>query len=213
MAFKFSSALFIAAPVPVATAWGISVAGSEAWRFCCCWFCGRLKRRKPQPGGMLLLSILASCPICILLTHAFLPHRPYWHAGNFELQCRVGDHVRAGMRALYTVLPSKEPYRVHLSGAKRTYYIQAEPATWDYAPGGYAQCSNTDLADDSVVFLNRSASTIGSVYRKAVYRWGGGEERRWAGRKQAARYSAQATAAGFECCTSEMAHGLLQQWA
>lgn len=105
--------------------------------------------------------------------HVRRPNRPYGHAGNFELQCRVGDHVRAGMRALYSVLPSKQPYKVHTSNVKRTYYIQAEPATWDYAPGGYAQCSNTDPEDASVVFLNRSASTIGSVYRKAVYRWGG----------------------------------------
>lgn len=68
--------------------------------------------------------------------------RVFPHAGNYELQCRMAHHIIAGMRARYAVFPA-DPQAApqlpatQLTGVTRTYFVQAEPVEWDYAPAGY----------------------------------------------------------------------------
>ncbi|KAG2438725.1 hypothetical protein HXX76_005270 [Chlamydomonas incerta] len=111
-----------------------------------------------SPGGMISADVAFTAP------------------GNYELQCRMAHHINAGMRALYTVLPADpqaapQLSATPLSGVTRIYFIQAEPVDWDYAPAGYQRCTTgTDLSGKSTPYLVRSSASIGSKYRKAVYR-------------------------------------------
>ncbi|GFR45215.1 hypothetical protein Agub_g6610 [Astrephomene gubernaculifera] len=105
-----------------------------------------------SPGGMISADVSMSSP------------------GEFDLTCRVADHVASGMHAKYSVLPNPAAAATQLSGVTRTYYIQAEPEEWDYAPDGYQRCTDTDLSYYSNTFLLSSFDTTDSKYRKAVYR-------------------------------------------
>ncbi|KAG2453409.1 hypothetical protein HYH02_001632 [Chlamydomonas schloesseri] len=117
-----------------------------------------------SPGGMISADVAFTAP------------------GNYELQCRMAHHINAGMRARYTVLPKPadpqaDPQQqpqpaagTPLTGVTRAYFIQAEPLEWDYAPAGYQKCTETDLSGKSAPYLLKSSASIGSKYRKAVYR-------------------------------------------
>lgn len=60
------------------------------------------------------------------------------NSGEFELQCRVADHVASGMRAKYEVMPRPDLLlTTPPTNRTRKYYIQAEPISWNYAPEGY----------------------------------------------------------------------------
>ena len=103
--------------------------------------------------------------------------------GTAVLECRVADHVAAGMRALYRVGP---PHRTHSSvpqqgpaaepappGRRRKYFIAAEEVGWDYAPLGRDACGNASapFTQQQGQYVERTVGrTIGSVYRKALYR-------------------------------------------
>ncbi|GIL48450.1 hypothetical protein Vafri_4968 [Volvox africanus] len=108
-----------------------------------------------SPGGMISADVVMSSP------------------GEYELQCRVADHVTSGMRAKYEVFPDLRVVEATTpTGVVRKYYVQAEPVDWDYAPGGY-QCD--EVVDDGIqtgsnTYLLKTSYTIGSKYRKAVFR-------------------------------------------
>lgn len=52
----------------------------------------------------------------------------------------------------------------------RQYFIQAEEAVWDYAPDGKDLVAGTPFGEDAAVFTRRSPASIGSKYRKALFR-------------------------------------------
>lgn len=117
--------------------------------------------------------------------------------GPSLLQCRVADHVLAGMRALALVQDGADgqgqaaeavaavaaaeaalpPLGTPTSGEStvvvRPYFIAAQEERWDYAPLRQNNCSASgpsDFAEGEALFALRTATTIGSVYTKAIYR-------------------------------------------
>lgn len=54
--------------------------------------------------------------------------------------------------------------------AERVYYIAAEEIVWDYAPEQKDLMLNTTLNEDQEVFVKNSDKTIGSRYKKALFR-------------------------------------------
>src|SRR3954449_10398920 len=52
----------------------------------------------------------------------------------------------------------------------RTYYIAADEVNWDYAPQGKNMITGQPFGDEENVFVQQGDSTIGSTYRKALYR-------------------------------------------
>ncbi|KAG2501398.1 hypothetical protein HYH03_001185 [Edaphochlamys debaryana] len=90
--------------------------------------------------------------------------------GTYELSCLVSDHTARGMRAAFVVGRGAGGLTTFPSGRTRTYFVQAEPIDWDYAPQGYVNCTHTDLAAAAAARLSHGPNTIGSRYRKAVYR-------------------------------------------
>ncbi|KAL6754045.1 ferroxidase-like protein [Haematococcus lacustris] len=92
--------------------------------------------------------------------------------GNFSVQCRVLDHVMAGMQALYTVLPAPSG-QLAVAGAasvQRVYYIAAEQVSWNFAPQGYVQCTSTDQLGSALTYITKTFQSIGSTRLKAQYR-------------------------------------------
>lgn len=52
----------------------------------------------------------------------------------------------------------------------REYYVAAVEVDWDYAPSGKNQMEDRAFTEDELVFVGQSNHTIGSVYKKALYR-------------------------------------------
>jgi len=55
-------------------------------------------------------------------------------------------------------------------GQLRKYFIQAEERTWDYAPDRRNRLTGERFGDEEAIFVERSATRIGSRYRKALFR-------------------------------------------
>ena len=55
-------------------------------------------------------------------------------------------------------------------GKERTYYVAADPVTWDYAPAGRNEITGEPFDDDAGVFVKAGADRIGSKYAKCLYR-------------------------------------------
>lgn len=53
---------------------------------------------------------------------------------------------------------------------ERVYYIAAEEMLWDYAPEHKNLMMNTPLSEDQEVFVKTTEKTIGSQYKKALFR-------------------------------------------
>jgi FtsP/CotA-like multicopper oxidase with cupredoxin domain len=53
---------------------------------------------------------------------------------------------------------------------ERLYYIAADEVEWNYAPVHSNLMMGTELSEQQRVFVERSANTIGSRYKKALYR-------------------------------------------
>lgn len=51
----------------------------------------------------------------------------------------------------------------------RTYYIAADPVSWDYVPGGHDGITGKPYAD-TAFFTNAPARPVSTVYRKVLYR-------------------------------------------
>jgi FtsP/CotA-like multicopper oxidase with cupredoxin domain len=56
------------------------------------------------------------------------------------------------------------------TGRVRTHYVAAEEVEWDYAPSGHDHMTGQPFAGMAKAFTEKSATRIGSVYRKAIYR-------------------------------------------
>jgi manganese oxidase len=51
-----------------------------------------------------------------------------------------------------------------------TYYVGIDEVMWDYAPQGRNLITGEAFGDEENVFVQRTPTTIGSVYKKALYR-------------------------------------------
>mmetsp|Transcript_13022 Transcript_13022/g.21321 ORF Transcript_13022/g.21321 Transcript_13022/m.21321 type:complete len:1121 (+) Transcript_13022:111-3473(+) len=92
-------------------------------------------------------------------------------AGIWQIKCQVFNHVERGMAATYTVTDNPEYINQDFKSDRiRPYYIAAEEVEWNYAPSGKNGLTNEPFNEDQEVFTKRGQNTIGSVYRKAVYR-------------------------------------------
>lgn len=92
--------------------------------------------------------------------------------GVFGVECMTTDHYTGGMRQHYRVkscgaqVPRIELFHTH------TYYIAAEEVEWDYSPDRTWEHERHAQHEESPgdVFLNKTRTSIGSKYKKAVYR-------------------------------------------
>ncbi|XP_069831485.1 ceruloplasmin-like [Dendropsophus ebraccatus] len=92
--------------------------------------------------------------------------------GVFDVECMTTDHYKGGMRQHYRVkscssqLPRLELFQTH------TYFIAAEEVEWDYSPNRTWEHERHEIHEESPgdVFLNKTRKSIGSKYKKAVYR-------------------------------------------
>ncbi len=71
---------------------------------------------------------------------------------------------------LTSVLGFGQPAKKSPAGKTRVYYIAADEIDWDYAPGGIDQMTGKPVDGYQKQFVERTPTSIGSVYRKAVYR-------------------------------------------
>ena len=90
-------------------------------------------------------------------------------SGKGLLQCHVYDHISAGMSAIYNV-KNLGILEAPPTAPVRTYYIQAEPISWDYAPLGFDGCSGNPWSEEQLTFVKTTNGTLGSQYKKSVYR-------------------------------------------
>ncbi|KAM4041578.1 ceruloplasmin isoform 2-T2 [Anomaloglossus baeobatrachus] len=92
--------------------------------------------------------------------------------GVFNVECMTTDHYTGGMRQHYRVNscgtqgPSKDIFSTH------TYFIAAEEVEWDYSPNRTWEHEKHMFSEESPgdVFLNKTRTSIGPKYKKAVYR-------------------------------------------
>ncbi|XP_075057997.1 ceruloplasmin [Mixophyes fleayi] len=94
------------------------------------------------------------------------------HEGVFDVECMTTDHYTGGMRQKYRVNSCTKQKPGFEFSHTRTYYIAAEELEWDYSPSRSWEHERHSYHDVSPgdVFLNKSRTSIGSKYRKAVYR-------------------------------------------
>ncbi|XP_040283966.1 ceruloplasmin [Bufo bufo] len=92
--------------------------------------------------------------------------------GVFNIGCMTSDHFTSGMRQTYSVKScgKREPLIEFFH--TQTYYIAAEEVEWDYSPSRTWEHERHSLHEESPgdVFLNKTRTSIGSKYKKAVYR-------------------------------------------
>ncbi|CAG5873623.1 unnamed protein product [Menidia menidia] len=96
--------------------------------------------------------------------------------GVYEVSCRTTDHFSAGMRQKYKVnLCPGKIYKHKNTTPRRTvqYFIGAEEIVWDYSPDRQWEFEkHHTTAEDSPgnIFVVRGKNSIGSRYKKVVYR-------------------------------------------
>ncbi|XP_056419522.1 ceruloplasmin-like [Hyla sarda] len=92
--------------------------------------------------------------------------------GFFDVECLTADHYTGGMRQHYMVQPCYQKNSTKKHFRNVTYYIAAEEMEWDYSPNRTWEhlwsSVHNDIPGD--IYLNRSRTTIGSKYKKVVYR-------------------------------------------
>ncbi|XP_073530743.1 ceruloplasmin [Phyllobates terribilis] len=92
--------------------------------------------------------------------------------GVFNVECMTTDHYTGGMRQRYRVQSCGKQESSKALFYTHTYYIAAEEVEWDYSPNRTWEherhANNEESPGD--VFLNKSRTSIGSKYKKAVYR-------------------------------------------
>jgi FtsP/CotA-like multicopper oxidase with cupredoxin domain len=71
---------------------------------------------------------------------------------------------------LLTALSFSAGAQAERPGVVRTYYIAADELDWNYAPSGLDMMMGMAPTGYAKIYLTRSPHTIGSVYRKAIYR-------------------------------------------
>ncbi|XP_065054474.1 hephaestin-like protein isoform X2 [Rhopilema esculentum] len=93
------------------------------------------------------------------------------NTGTWALGCRVNDHYQTGMKFLYTVKSCVATQKLLAPVTKRKYYIGIVEKDWDYAPNNLQLTSGGQLNTDSnaKTFTERTSTTIGKVYKKAIY--------------------------------------------
>jgi FtsP/CotA-like multicopper oxidase with cupredoxin domain len=73
------------------------------------------------------------------------------------------------MRTLLALLIMGVPFSARSHGQTRTYYVAADPVSWDYAPGGRNEIAGTPYAD-TAFFENGKPRPVSTSYRKVLYR-------------------------------------------
>ena len=69
---------------------------------------------------------------------------------------------------LITILLSS--ISVQLMAVERLYYVAADEIEWDYAPKHHNLMMNMPLTPDQQLFVKTTSNTIGSKYKKVIYR-------------------------------------------
>ncbi|XP_053296757.1 ferroxidase HEPHL1 isoform X2 [Pleuronectes platessa] len=98
--------------------------------------------------------------------------------GVYEVSCRVTDHYSAGMRQQYRVdyCPSRQVKHTHTHTQPTKiveYFISAEEIEWDYSPERTWELEKhlaTSQDSPGSVFVEKGPKSIGSRYKKVVYR-------------------------------------------
>ncbi|XP_069829977.1 ceruloplasmin-like [Dendropsophus ebraccatus] len=92
--------------------------------------------------------------------------------GVFNVECMTADHYTGGMRQRYTVEACDLKNSTFKPARNITYYIAAEEVEWDYCPDRtWERLWNANHTNNPAdIFLNRTDKTIGSKYKKVVYR-------------------------------------------
>ncbi|XP_038057042.1 hephaestin-like protein [Patiria miniata] len=94
--------------------------------------------------------------------------------GTFEIECETNSHFVNGMEGYFTVAPVENTTEPGDGpGADRTYYIGIVERYWDYVPVKWDPVRSENLTDpDSTgfVFVHQGDHSIGSRYKKALYR-------------------------------------------
>ncbi|XP_075124940.1 ceruloplasmin-like [Leptodactylus fuscus] len=96
--------------------------------------------------------------------------------GVFDVECMTTDHHTGGMRQSYRVKScGKQATRTEFLSIHtpiHTYYIAAEEVEWDYSPNRTWEHERHAHHEESPgdVFLNKTRTSIGPKYKKAVYR-------------------------------------------
>ena len=62
------------------------------------------------------------------------------------------------------------PLALAVDPRTRTYYIAADEVVWDYAPSGINQITGLPFEGEALTFTQRTNTTIGTTYKKALYR-------------------------------------------
>lgn len=96
--------------------------------------------------------------------------------GPAVLQCRVADHISAGMQALVDVVASNGEASDDGAAANATtrqYFIRAEERAWNYAPLGDNNCDaggEVPFTPEQALYAVKSTlPTLGATYTKALY--------------------------------------------
>jgi len=100
--------------------------------------------------------------MCVLLTRIRLQSR---HVGVKTASNQWMNMMRSALLCLAILISSALP----AFAKERVYYVAAQDVIWDYAPSQDNQMMGREFSEDEQVFAAKSASTIGSTYKKTLY--------------------------------------------
>ncbi|KAG8580850.1 hypothetical protein GDO81_007442 [Engystomops pustulosus] len=94
------------------------------------------------------------------------------NVGVFNVECMTADHYTGGMRQLYKVHQCNKKDSTFKYARKLTHYIAAEEVEWEYSPTRTWEYMwyTDENGSPGDVFLNKTRTSIGSKYKKVVYR-------------------------------------------
>lgn len=89
--------------------------------------------------------------------------------GDDESTPAAGSASASGAQAVAATATTTTTAAPASGGRNRTYYVAADPVTWDYAPAGRNQITGEDFGEDEGVFVKAGADRNGSKYAKCIY--------------------------------------------
>ncbi|XP_022102595.1 hephaestin-like protein [Acanthaster planci] len=93
--------------------------------------------------------------------------------GRFHIECETNSHLVKGMEGSFTVTPKENAVSPDVGNAVRTFYIGIVERYWDFVPVKYDPIRSQNLTDPEspgYVFVNQGETSIGSRYKKALFR-------------------------------------------
>jgi hephaestin len=93
------------------------------------------------------------------------------NSGKWLLHCHIGDHIAAGMKAIYSVerdpsLPPHAGVKPGQNGTVRNYFVAVDEVDWQYVPQGKDLCDTGGPRD----LPPQLAHLATEKFRKALYR-------------------------------------------